>query len=66
MEDSTILTREEIGEAIVFWIGMHKGATFFPYYITGTDVKLHIPEKVQFKLGYIPKGSSSGDCPNNI
>lgn len=66
MEDSITLTRKEIGDAIILWIGIHKGVPFSPYYITDTDTKLHIPEKVRFDLEYVPRGSLSKDYPHNI
>lgn len=58
MEEIYELTREEIGKAIVRYIGLNKVASsFFPYQIVGCDPELDIPKEVQFRLKSIPKGS---------
>ena len=55
---SVILTKKEIAEAIVNYIGIFKeGKSFFPFRILSTDVELHIPPDVIFNLEYIPKGT---------
>ena len=57
-----ILTKQEIGDAITMYIGLHKERMlFFPFYITKTDQELHLPEDVMFTLSYIPKGTKSGE-----
>jgi len=61
------LTKEEIGDAIVFYIGTHiEKKSFFPCFIKGTDTELNIPKDVMFFLEDIPRGSRTGDCSNNI
>ena len=61
------LTKKEIGDAIMFWIGIFKeNRSFFPYYIKNTDEPLNIPDIVEFELGFIPLGSSTKELPHNI
>ena len=58
MSDTYILTKKEIGDAIVNYISIFReGKLFYPYYISETDQELHIPESVMFHLDYIPKGT---------
>ena len=58
MSEIVMLSKEEIGEAIVNYIGIFKkGKAFFPFYITGTDQELHLPNDVMFYLEYVPRGS---------
>jgi hypothetical protein len=60
MNETVILTKKEIAEAIVRWIGIFKKqSAFFPYRISDTDEPLHIPDSVLFRLEYIPKGSKT-------
>lgn len=67
MNKSYILTKQEIADAIVFYIGVHKdGSGFFPYKITGTDQELHIPKDVMFHLEYIPRGTKTEDVKHAI
>ena len=57
-EGPVILTRKEIGDAIVNYVGtFRKGKLFFPYFISDVDVELHIPDSVMFTLKFVPKGS---------
>lgn len=52
------LTKQEIADAIVNYIGVFKeGSGFFPYRIINTNKPLHLPEKITFMLEYMPKGS---------
>lgn len=67
MDETIILTREDIGNAIVYWVGIFKRQQcFFPYHIKGTDTELHIPDSVMFHLGFVPMGSKKDDFPHNI
>ncbi len=57
-EGPVILTKKEIGDAIVNYIGIFKkGKSFFPYHISDVDTELHIPDSVMFTLKFVPKGS---------
>jgi hypothetical protein len=59
------LTDQEIGEAIVEWIGKYRrGMGFFPYHIKRTEMV--ITPTVQFYLGYVPKGSIVGEYPHRF
>ncbi len=60
-EGPVILTKQEIGDAIVNYIGIFKKGrgtlSFFPYHISDVDTELHIPDSVMFTLKFVPKGS---------
>ena len=67
MDEVVKLTRQEIGDAIVNYIGtFKKGMSFFPYKITGTDYYLSVQDVVPFTIEYIPKGTKSKDCQHNF
>ena len=52
------LTKKEIGDAIVNYIGIYlEGVGFFPHSISDTDEKVTLPDSVTFHLEYIPKGT---------
>jgi hypothetical protein len=57
-DEIVILTKQEIADAIVQYLGLlKKGRSFFPYRISKTDPELHIPSTVTFFLDFIPKGT---------
>lgn len=67
MKEIIILTKEEIGDAIINYIALFvKGKTFFPYRIHQTDPPLKLPETVNFHLEFIPKGTSASKAKNKI
>jgi len=61
MEEKIELIDQEIGKAIVQFIGLKKGQSFFPYRIKTT---LKVPKQVEFELEPIPKGTKSGEYPH--
>lgn len=68
MEDKNyILTKQEIGNAIVQYIGIFKeGRIFNPFRISWTDRDLNIPESVMFTLSFVPKGSTDDEVKHEI
>ena len=66
MQKAIVLTKEEIGDAIVNFIGVYKeGQIFFPYRVEGTDMK-DLPDKVMFHLEMVPKGAKAEDAKHTI
>jgi len=67
MEELYKLSKKEIAQAIVSYIGVYRrGQSFFPYRIKETDCNLKLNDEVIFTLEYIPKGSLTGDVNDNI
>ncbi len=65
MKDQVVLTRKEIGDAIVQRIGMLKGNTFYPMKIV--DCKgITVEEEVILTLEYIPKGTKSDKAKHSL
>lgn len=58
------LTKKQIGDAIVQYIGMYYERQLFnPYRISRTDQEICIPKDVIFTLEYSPRGE---DIEHNI
>jgi len=60
MKDIVKLTRYEIEDAIIDYIGRQRGQSFFPYRIAKT-VGLTVYGEVTVELEMIPKGSKTSE-----
>ena len=53
-----VLSKKEVCDAIVWWIGvMKENMSFFPYIISDASENLKIPDTTVIHLKMIPKGS---------
>ncbi len=57
---SYTITKKEIGDAIVNYLGIHvEGQIFYPYRISRISLGNILPDEVTLDLEYIPKGTHS-------
>ena len=60
------LTKKEIGDAIVGYIGANaEGMLCYPFRIKETDC-VELPDSIDFVLEYVPKGSKLGEYPHKL
>jgi hypothetical protein len=58
------LTKDELAEAIVRYLGMKDGCLFFPYNIEA--INIHLPDLIRVKLKYISKGSFKNEVKHEF
>ena len=67
MEKSFSLTKKEIGDAIVQYIGKYKEAQhFYPYRIKRKIGNFEADNSITFVLEFVPKGSTVADSQHGI